>query len=427
MRDDRSRELFERLAKVMPGANTRTVTHYDPFPIGIERGEGCRLWDVDGNAYIDLINNYTALVHGHAHPRIVEAMTRTAQQGLAAAMPAPIALQGELAERLCSRTPSIDLVRFTNSATEAVMMAVRGARAFTGRDDIIMPANGYHGSWDQVSLSGADEAHPDGAGVVPMGIPQALAGMCQFVRFNDVAHLEELMQAHGPKTAAILLEPILGHILEPGDPEFIRAALRLAHEHGALLILDETITVRLHPGGWQAEHGIEADLTTVGKTIAGGMPLGAYGGKEEVMRIFDPRIPEPLSAHGTMNGSPLCLAAGCVSLDMLDTAACDRINGFGDSLSRLLNDAADAAGLDVRVHNYGSLLQVNSAAPLAFHRACLEEGLYIAPRGSMNLSTPMDDGVLGEVVAAWQRALGRMAAQGLALATAAVGDGARGR
>ncbi len=157
------------------------------------------------------------------------------------------------------------------------------------------------------------------------------------------------------------------------------------------------------------------------------MPLGAYGGKEEVMRIFDPRIPEPLSAHGTMNGSPLCLAAGCVSLDMLDTAACDRINGFGDSLSRLLNDAADAAGLDVRVHNYGSLLQVNSAAPLAFHRACLEEGLYIAPRGSMNLSTPMDDGVLGEVVAAWQRALGRMAAQGLALATAAVGDGARGR
>jgi glutamate-1-semialdehyde 2,1-aminomutase len=420
MNDEKSRELFERLARVMPGANTRTVTHYEPFPVGIARGEGCRLWDVDGNSYIDLINNYTALIHGHAHPRIVEAVTRTAQQGLAAAVPAPIALQAELAERLCSRTPSIDLVRFTNSATEAVMMAVRAARAFTGRDHVIMPANGYHGSWDQVSLSGTDEAHPDGAeGVVPAGIPAVLADIIHFVRFNDIGHLEELMSRHGSETAAIILEPILGHILEAGDPEFMRAALRLAHENGALLILDETITYRLHVGGWQAQHGIEADLTTLGKTIAGGMPLGAFGGKENIMRIFDPRIPEPLAAHGTMNGSPLCLAAGCASLDLLDQPTIDRINGLAGSLSRLLNAAADEAGLDVRVHNCGSLLQVNLAAPLAFHRACLEEGLYIAPRGSMNLSTPMDDAVIGEIVAAWKRALGRMNAADLALASQA--------
>ena len=208
---------------------------------------------------------------------------------MASAVPAPFALQGELAERLCARTPSIDLVRFTNSATEAVMMAVRAARAYTGRDELIMPSNGYHGSWDQVCVSGVDEEHPDGAeGGVP-GIPKAVADMAHFVRFNDVGHLEELMRQHGSATAAILLEPILGHILEPGDPEFFRAALRLAHEYGALLILDETITYRLHVGGWQAEHGIEADLTTMGKTIGGGMPVGAFGGKEHVMRIFDPR------------------------------------------------------------------------------------------------------------------------------------------
>ena len=411
MKDQKSRELFERLAKVMPGANTRTVTHYEAFPVAIDHGEGCRIWDVDGNSYIDLINNYTALIHGHAHPRIVEAMCRAAEQGLAAAVPAPIALQGDLAERLCSRTPSIDLVRFTNSATEAVMMAVRAARAFTGRDDIIMPANGYHGSWDQVSLSGTDEAHPDGAeGVVPPGIPKVLAGIVHFVRFNDIGHLEELMRQHGSSVAAILLEPILGHILEPGDPEFIRSALRLAHEYGALLILDETITCRLYVGGWQAQHGIEADLTTMGKTIAGGMPLGAFGGKEHVMRIFDPRIPEPLSAHGTMNGSPLCLAAGCASLDMLDQPAIDRLNGLGDTLAKLLDGIGREAGTDVRVHNCGSLLQVNCADPLAFHRACLEEGLYIAPRGSMNMSTPMDAAVIEEIVAAWKRAVGRLQA-----------------
>jgi glutamate-1-semialdehyde 2,1-aminomutase len=409
MNHQKSSELFERLAKVMPGANTRTVTHYDPFPVGIDHGEGCRLWDVDGNSYIDLLNNYTPLVHGHAHPRIVEAITQAAAQGMASAVPAPFALQGELAERLCARTPSIDLVRFTNSASEAVMMAVRAARAFTGRDEIIMPSNGYHGSWEQVSLAGADEAHPDGAqGVVPPGIPAVLADLVHFVRFNDVGHLEELVREHGSSTAAILLEPVLGHILEPGDPAFFRAALRLAHESGALLILDETITYRLHVGGWQAEHCIQADLTTLGKTIGGGMPVGAFGGQEHVMRMFDPRTADPLSAHGTMNGHALCMAAGCASLDLLDQPAIARINALGESLAAQLDAAGRETGMEVRVRSCGSLLQVAAPDPLAFHRACLEEGLYIAPRGSMNVSTPMDDEVVAEIVAAWKRALERI-------------------
>jgi glutamate-1-semialdehyde 2,1-aminomutase len=409
MQTQKSEELFERLARVMPGASTRTVTHYDPFPIALERGQGCRLWDVDGNEYIDLLNNYTALVHGHNHPAIVEALVRTANGGFSAAVPAPIALQGELASRVCERTPSIDSVRFTNSATEAVMMAVRTARAYTGKDDFIMPANGYHGSWDQVMLAGTDEEHPEGAqGAVPAGIPQVLTEVVRFVRFNDLAHLEELMEAHGDTTAAIMLEPVLGHILEPADPDFIRGALRLAHEHDALLILDETITSRLFVGGWQTEHGIEADLTTLGKTIGGGTPVGAFGGKEQVMRILDPRAEDALAAHGTMNGSPLCMAAGCASLDLLDAAAIERINRMGDALALQLDAIGREAG--VRVHNYGSLLQVNGPDILGFHRVCLEEGLYIAPRGSMNLSTVMDDGVLEQVAAAWSKAVARVGA-----------------
>jgi glutamate-1-semialdehyde 2,1-aminomutase len=409
MQTHKSEELFARLAQVMPGASTRTVTHYDPFPIALERGQGCHLWDVDGNEYIDLLNNYTALVHGHNHPAIVEALVSTATGGFAAAVPAPIALQGELASRICRRTPSIDNVRFTNSATEAVMMAVRTARAYTGKDDFVMPANGYHGSWDQVMLAGTDEEHPEGAqGTVPAGIPQVLTEVVHFVRFNDLGHLEELMERHGDTIAAIMLEPILGHILEPADPDFIRGALRLAHEHDALLILDETITSRLYVGGWQAEHGIEADLTTLGKTIGGGTPVGAFGGKDHVMRILDPRADDALAAHGTMNGSPLCMAAGCASLDLLDAAAIGRINRMGDALAQELDAIGRESG--VRVHNYGSLLQVNGPDILGFHKACLEEGLYIAPRGSMNLSTVMDDEVLAQVAAAWAKAVERVGA-----------------
>jgi glutamate-1-semialdehyde 2,1-aminomutase len=411
MKDEKSQALFERLTRVMPGASTRTVTHYDPFPVCIDHGEGCHIWDVDGNEYIDLLNNYTPLVHGHAHPRIVEAITQTAQRGLASAVPAPIELQGELAERLCSRTPSIDLVRFTNSASEAVMMAVRVARAFTGRDEIAFPGNGYHGSWDQVNVSGVDEEHPEGNPDGVVGIPRAVADLAHFVRFNDVVQLETLMAEHGSRVACILLEPILGHILDPGDPEFFRAALRIAHEHGALLILDETITYRLWVGGWQAQHGIEADLTTMGKTIGGGMPMGAFGGKREIMDILDPRGDNPLSAHGTMNGHALCMAAGCASLDLLDQAAIDRLNDMGERLAGRLDAAGRDAGIGMRVHACGSLLQVNCEDPLAFHRACLEEGLYIAPRGSMNLSTPMDEAVLDEIAARWDRAIARAASK----------------
>jgi glutamate-1-semialdehyde 2,1-aminomutase len=405
---ERSESLFLRLAKVMPGANTRSVTHYEPFPIALDRGEGCRIWDLDGRSYIDYVNNYTPLVHGHAHPRITEAIASTAARGTV--FPATTVLQAELAERICGRNPRHEQVRFANSGTEAVMMAVRGARALTDRDELIMPYGGYHGSWDQVSTERGHTADGPGnqtAGAA-RGIPAVLHNLVHFVKYNDVGHLEELMARHGSKVAAVILEPVIGTSLAVGDPEFVRAARRLTQDHGSMLILDEVVTYRLHVGGWQAQHGIEADLTTMGKTIGGGLPVGAFGGREDIMRIFDPRISDSVPAHGTFNGNSLTMAAGCASLDLLDQTAIDRINDMGATLRQQMEDAVSAVDADVSVTNVGSLLHVHSPKLQALHRACLEEGLFIAPRGSMNLSTVMDEAIMQETVASWKRALQRV-------------------
>ncbi len=409
MHHEKSGQLFERSLKVMPGGNTRSVTHYEPYPVAIDYGRGCRLWDVDGNEYIDLLNNYTPLVHGHAHPLITEAIAATAARGTV--FPAPTPILVELAERVCARTPCIDQVRFTNSGTEAVMVALRAARAYTGRDELVMPAGGFHGTWEQVALEAVEMPAEDGivqSNRVPRGIPESVVNMMHFVRYNDIGHLEELMARHGEKVAAIIMEPILGHTLQPGDPEFVRAAQRIAEQYGALLVLDEVVTCRLHVGGWSALHGIKPDLTTLGKTIGGGLPVGAIGGKASVMEVFDARRPNAVPHHGTFNGTSLVMAAGCVSLDLLDQAAIDRINANGDRVAAAMAAAVTDIGAEVCVVNAGSLLHAHSAKWRALHRACLEEGLYIAPRGSMNLSTVMEAADLEAALAAWRRALERV-------------------
>jgi glutamate-1-semialdehyde 2,1-aminomutase len=414
----RSREISERLARSIPGGNTRSLAYYPPYPLAISSGSGCRVRDADGNEFIDLLNNYTASVHGHAVPAVNEAMMEQAAQGTV--FPAPAELQAELAERIIDRVASVEKLRFANSGTEAVMMAVRGARAFTGREKIVKAEGGYDGMWEQVPMSLAGEADPYRA-----AMPEGVRKLVRMVDFNDVGQLEAAMEEEGESVAAILLEPVTGTGVFEGTAEYFAAARRLADEYGALLICDEVITLRLAFGGFQEVLGVRPDLTTMGKIIGGGLPVGAFGGRADVMAIFDPSAPHHVHHSGTFNGNLITMAAGCVTLDLLTRSEIARINTLGERLAvglrRLLAGRPDLRGV---VNCCGSLLHINfetegelcnysdlnldSPVVGRFHLAALDDGLYFAPRGFMNTSTAMDDKTVDEALEACAHAMERI-------------------
>ncbi|HZS92101.1 MAG TPA: aminotransferase class III-fold pyridoxal phosphate-dependent enzyme [Chloroflexota bacterium] len=415
---DASRELDNRLQRSLPGGNTRTTIFYLPYPIALARGAGYRVWDVDGNEYIDLVNNYTSLIHGHAAPAIVAAITAQAQLGTA--FSSPSALQAEMAERLCSRITSIEWLRFTNSGTESNMAAVRAARAFTGRAEIVKAFEGYHGSWEQVHTVADPAQAPTGADLARLGIPGPEWDLAHQVPYNDCAALEETMRAHGDRIAAIILEPMLfsGGVIS-GTPEYFALARDLADRHGALLILDEVVTSRMNIGGQQAVLGVRPDLTTLGKYIGGGLPFGAVGGRADVMDVFNPRHASYVQHSGTFNGNHLTLAAGLAALDLLPASEIERINALGEALAAGLDRAFSAARFPATTTRCGSLVQIHCDDPATMarlHLAALGEGLYTAQRGMMNISTPMDDAVIGQVIDAFERAIAHTMALEPALA-----------
>lgn len=401
---ERSAELAERLRGLLPGGDTRTGTYYPPYPLALARGAGYRLWDVDGNEFIDCVNNFTSLVHGNAAPPIVEAL-RT-QLELGTAFPAPIELQAELAERICRRVPSIERVRFTNSGSEAVILAIRAARAFTGREEIVKAHGGYHGFWEQVPMAfGAP------------GIPRAVEELAHEVDYNDADALEQTMARHGERIAAIILEPVMtaGGVIA-GEPAFLDAARVLADRHGALLVLDEIVTLRLGEGGVQGELGLRPDLTTMGKIIGGGLPVGGVGGRADVLDVFNPLRPGHIVHSGTFNGNALTLAAGCASLDALPASEVARLNALGDRLAARIRElfpeaVVTSAGSLVQLHfGTGPAIRcyrdtnMGSETLARLHLAALAEGLYFASRGLLNLSTAMDEQVVDEIAARLERA-----------------------
>ena len=425
----RSQELHERAVAVMPGGTTRTTTYFPPYPLYIERGEGCRVWDADGTERVDMLGNYTAMILGHAHPKIVEAIRHQATRGTGFAAANPVEV--ELATLLCERVPSLDAVRFCNSGTEATMFAMRLARAFTGRQKIARIEGGYHGTHDYAEVSThpvVDQAGPHDAPLaVPdsIGTPEWALETVVVLPFNDADAAEAIIRRHATSLAAVILEPIIGAGgVIAASPEFLQRLRDVTIELGILLIFDEVISFRVGPGGAQEMYGVTPDLTTLGKIIGGGLPVAAFGGRAEVMELLDPRREPNLAQGGTYNGNPLGMAAGLACMRELTPDVFAELNRKGERVAEQLSEVFASHGVPAQINGVGSLLAIHfSDQPVVDYRAVaasdkrrmrdfflglVNHGVLMAPRGMGAISTPMDEDVLQRFVDAVDEVVGEL-------------------
>jgi glutamate-1-semialdehyde 2,1-aminomutase len=397
-----SAHLYERAQQVMPGGTTRTSVFFLPNPVYITRGDGCRVWDVDGNERLDFICNYTALILGHAHPNVVAAIHQQATKGTAFAATNP--LEVELASELCARVPSVEQVRFCNSGTEATMFAMRLARTFTGRTKIARMEGGYHGTHDFAEVS----THPDlvqagpaqrpvpvadSPGTLPWAIEQTVV-----LPFNDATACERILTAEADDIAAVIVEPVMGSggCISPVDG-FLQTLRVVSARLGILLIFDEVISLRVSYGGAQERFAVVPDLTTMGKIIGGGLPVAAFGGRPEIMELLDPRNARWMPQGGTYNGNPLGMAAGLATMHELTHDAFAELETKGSQVRDGLRDAFDSADVAAQVTGVGSLFAVHlTDQPIldyrstqsadktlahAFFLEMLNQGVLLAPRG----------------------------------------------
>jgi len=399
----------------MPGGTTRTTTYFDPYPLYITRGEGCRIWDADGIDRIDMLGNYTAMILGHAHPKVVEAIRKQAALGTGFAAANPIEVQ--LAELLCERVPSLESVRFCNSGTEATMFAMRLARAFTGRPKIARIEGGYHGTHDYAEVS----THPD---VVRAGPPDAPIAQPDSIGtpgwtlehtvvlpFNNPDAAEAIIRREAGELAAVILEPIIGAGgVIAATPDYLERLRSVTAELSILLIFDEVISLRVAPGGAQELYGVTPDLTTLGKIIGGGLPVAAFGGRADVMELLDPRRQPNLAQGGTYNGNPLGMAAGLAAMTELSPDVYEDLNRKGARVCEQLTEVLATHGVRAQVNGAGSLFAIhftdkpvvdyrtkaasNQKMTHEFFLGLVNHGVLMAPRAMGSLSTPMEEGDL---------------------------------
>jgi len=353
----RSREAFERAGRLIPGGVNSPARAFGAVggqPIFIARGEGARLYDLDGNDYLDYVGSWGPLILGHCHPRVVRAVEEALHKG--ASFGAPTELETQLAELIVDAVPSVEMVRLVSSGTEASMSAIRLARGFTGRDVIIKFAGCYHGHVDALLVAAGSSATTLGVPNSP-GVPRGCTQDTLILRYNDPQALADAFAAHGERIAGVILEPVVGNmgVVSPA-PEFLTELRRLTEQHGALLIYDEVITgFRLAYGGAQALLRQSPDLTVLGKVVGGGLPVGAYGGRADVMSQVMPA--GPVFQAGTLSGNPLAMAAGVATLlELRERPPYGRLEALGARLAEGLDQAATAAGVPHRVQRVGSML-----------------------------------------------------------------------
>lgn len=430
LRTPRSAALEGEARRWLPGGDSRATLYHEPYPLFLERGDGGRVVDVDGNDYVDLTGNHSALVHGNGAGPVVEAVVD--QLGRGTCFPAPTRAQVDLARELVCRVPSLEAVRFTNSGTEATMHATRGARAATGRHRIAKVEGGYHGSQDDVFVS--IHPTPDDAG--PPDRPQATPKSSGLRRgaiedtlvlpFNRSEEAAALIAEAGPELAAVLVEPVMGSAgMLAADDDYLVALREATEAAGVLLIVDEVISFRLAPGGAADLAGIRPDLTCFGKMIGGGLPLGAFGGGADLLDQYDPTGDGPAVVHsGSLNANPLSLAAGLAAVQALTPDAIVELNARGDRLRQGWRTAGVEAGVPLVVTGRGSLLGLHfTAGPVrdirdtwdedrdlahAVFLSLLNEGFLMDPRGAACLSTSTTDDDVDGAVAALARVLARL-------------------
>jgi glutamate-1-semialdehyde 2,1-aminomutase len=392
-----SEQLFQQAQKVIPGGVNSPVRAFKAVggtPVFIDRAEGAYIYDPDGKAYIDYVQSWGPMLLGHANPAIIKAVTEKAKSGLS--FGAPTAIETDLAERLCNIMPNMDLVRFVNSGTEATMSAIRLARGYTGRDKIVKFEGCYHGHSDSLLVKAGSGALTLGVPSSP-GVPAALADHTITLTYNDAEGVKQAFAKIGEQVACIIVEPVAGNMnCVPPVPGFLETLREQCDRYGAVLIMDEVMTgFRVSLTGAQGHYGIEADLTTLGKVIGGGMPVGSFGGKREIMEQIAPL--GPVYQAGTLSGNPVAMAAGLAMLDQItESGFYEPVFEQTERLVTGLNQLAENAGIpfttnhvgsmfgvffteEQGITNYGQVMNCNIERFNRFFHGMLDQGVYLAP------------------------------------------------
>ncbi len=419
MNIEKSVSLFQEAQKLLPGGVDSPVRAFRAVggqPLFIDCGEGPYLYDVDGNRYIDYVLSWGPLITGHAHPQVVEAIQKAAVKGTSYGAPSP--LEVELAKRVIEFMPNIEMIRFVNSGTEATMSALRLARAYTKRDKIIKFDGCYHGHADLLLVQA-------GSGVATLGLPDSPGVPADTVKdtlvadFNSLDSVEALFKKYPEQIAAIIVEPVAGNMgVVPPAPGFLEGLRIVTEREGALLIFDEVMTgFRVHPGGAQTLYNIKPDLTCLGKVIGGGLPVGAHGGRREIMQMVAPA--GPMYQAGTLAGNPLAMSAGIVTLDLIrDRAVWDAMEARGGQLDEGIEAAAKRAGVPIQQTRVGTMRTTffsetppvdwntvktaDKARFAKFFQKMLENGVYLAPSQfeAGFLSIVHDEAIIADTIAA---------------------------
>jgi glutamate-1-semialdehyde 2,1-aminomutase len=424
----KSKALHERAQKVMPGGDTRNSIFWNPFPVYVTQADGTKLTDADGNVRTDFVNNMTTLIMGHRHPDVIKALRDQLDHGVSYPTPSPSVIRW--AEILCERVPSVEKVRFVNSGTEATLNAIRAARAFTGKTLLAKCEGAYHGNHDAIQISvtpavkvAGDEEEPEPVVMFP-GINPHAADDIVIMPYNNIEAAERIIRKRASELAAVIVEPINGQCgMVPAKPEFLEGLRRVTAELKIPLIFDEVISFRAARGGAQEWYGVTPDLTCFGKVIGGGLPVGAFGGREDIMSMWDPTKPGFVQHAGTFNGNPMTAAAGIATLELLTPEVYEDLERKGDLLRQKVRDLIAELEVPMGVTGAASLFALQfTTEPVTNYRAyatndremlntvfmgLLNEGFVMSNRCAGNVSAVHTEEDIDAFVNALRRILKR--------------------